>query len=174
MRTKICALLLFVVLLLSVIPAMAEDSTYNEKYFVMATSGWGPQVGASGDGSVGLKVASGVYAITTLDLAGGVGAVTEDVGYKAATTRGVTLWGFGGAGLTTTNTAEETKYTPSFGGGLMLTYDMAKISPKLKNFELVAQVRIGYGSYTTTVDGVTNTAQAVKPSYRFGGKFNFD
>lgn len=153
--------------------SFAQDMPYNEKYFVMATAGWGPQVGGSGDGSVGVKVLTNVFSITSLDLAGGVGALTEDVAYKASSTRGVTLWGFGGAGFTTTNTAETTNYDPSFGGGLMLTYDMAKISPKLTGLELVAQVRISRGSYTTTTAGVTETAEAVKPSYRFGMKFNW-
>jgi hypothetical protein len=163
----------FVGLVLGLALSVGLSAQTTEKYFVMSTAGWGPQVGTSGDGSVGIKVASGVYSLTTLDLAGGIGAVNEDVAYKATTSRGVTLWGFGGAGFTSTNTTTDTSYDPTFGGGLMLTYDMSKITPKLANFELVAQVRISYGSYTTTTDGVTSTAEAVKPSYRFGVKFNF-
>jgi hypothetical protein len=145
----------------------------SSNYFVMTTAGWGPQVGASGAVSVGIGVAKNVYAITTLDVAGGVGAVTEDVAYRVACTAGVCLYGSAGAGMSTTNGTASTSYTPTFAGGGMVTYDASKLWKKLAHFEFVGQVKIAYGSYTTTADGLTETGTAVKPQYRLGLKFNW-
>jgi hypothetical protein len=167
MKTAITALLILLVLV-ALAPAQ-ETTSVSEQYFILATGGWGPSTGARGEGSVGVRIANNMYSLTSLNMAGGVGAVTEDMLYKAATTRGLTLWGRAGAGASTTNTAAETSTTPTFGGGLMLSFDASKISAKLAGLEFVGSCKAMYA--TTTVNGATATT--VRPMYQLGLKFTF-
>lgn len=166
------ALLTICIIALFAITAAAQtaDTTASEKFFVMSSAGWGPETGARGEGSVGVRVTENVYSLTTMNAAGGVGAVVQDLLSKLATTRGVTLWGRAGAGATTTNLPDGTDYSLTFGGGVMLTYDLSLVSHKLRNFEAIASVKAMYAPYVSP-DGVTGTA--VRPQYMMGLKFNW-
>jgi|GEM_PF-3028596 len=150
----------------SVTPAAADS---GEHYFVLGSVGWGPATGGRGEGSVGVRVGSGIYSLTSMNLAGGVGAVTEDVLYRAASARGVTLWARGGMGLTTTNSQSGTSTSPTFGGGVMVSYDLSRIKPTLAGLELFASCKIMYA--TTTVDGASTST--VRPMYQGGVKYSW-
>ncbi|MEN6534270.1 MAG: hypothetical protein ABFD89_11450 [Bryobacteraceae bacterium] len=141
----------------------------SERYFVLATGGWGPATGGRGEGSVGIRIGTGIYSLTSTNLAGGVGAVTEDVLYRAATSRGLTLWGRAGGGVQTTNTATETSTAPTFGGGLMLAYDASKIASKLAGLEFVFSAKL---MYLTAAENNT-TVTTVRPMYQIGAKFSW-
>ena len=143
----------------------------GERFFVMASAGWGPETGARGEGSVGIRVTENVYGLTTMNAAGGVGAVVQDLLSKLATTRGVTLWGRAGAGATTTNLTDTTNYGLTFGGGVMMSYDLANISGKLRGLEVVVSAKAMYVPYSA--DGVSVTT-IVRPQYFGGLKWNWD
>jgi hypothetical protein len=151
-------------------PSTATSTTDpGERYFLLATTGWGPATGARGEGSVGVRIGNDIYSLTSMNLAGGVGAVTEDVAYRAATAHGVTLWARAGAGVTTTNAVVSTSTMPTFGGGAMITYDLSRVKPALAGLEAVASCKILYTS--TTVDGAATTT--VKPMYQIGLKYGW-
>jgi hypothetical protein len=154
-------------------PAPSAEVDPTEKYFVMLGGGWGPATGGRGEGSIGVRFTQNVYAVLDMNLAGGVGAIVGDVLYRAASTRGVTLWGRAGAGASTTNTALETKTSPTFGGGLMLTYDLSRVSQKLAGLEGFFTTKVM--CVTDTFGGAANvaTSTVVKPQYLLGLKFNW-
>jgi multisubunit Na+/H+ antiporter MnhB subunit len=147
--------------------AAASDNT--ERYFLMGTGGWGPATGGRGEGSAGVRIGTGIYSLTSMNLAGGVGAVTEDILYRAASVRGVTLWARAGAGLTTTNTPTSTSTAPTFGGGAMVSYDLSRIRAALAGVEVVASCKIMYA--TTTVGSAATST--VKPMYQLGVKYSW-
>jgi hypothetical protein len=150
-------------------PAVTTSSTTDtgDRYFLMSTLGAGPATGWRGEGSVGVRLATDIYSLTSMNLAGGVGAVTEDVVYRAASARGVTLWARAGAGVTTTNATTSTSTMPTFGGGAMVSYDLSRLKAALAGLEAVASCKIMYTS--TTVDGAATTT--VKPMYQIGLKY---
>jgi len=150
------------------------EPTPGPAYFVGANAGWGPDTGARGEGSVGIRLQTRVYAVTSMNLAGGVGAVVQDILYQAATTRGVTLWARGGGGATLARGGDLTSYSPTFGGGVMLAYDLAKISERLRGLEMTATVKAMNTTTVRTVDGVAETVSYTRPQYFMGLKFNWE
>jgi hypothetical protein len=173
---NITSALLLLLVLVALAPAQetatttaTTATTTNPQYLTLAGIGINRQTSPAVSGfiGIGIRVATSLYSLTQLNLAGGEGAATTGLAYKVATRGNIGLWGLGDIGVATTTSTSATTdtstttTTASFGGGGMLTYDIGTKWTRLAGSQVFGKIE------------VAKAGSAVYPVYKFGFMYTF-